>query len=142
MMKVLFETDYVLITYCAGQKLLSVKWKKEASEKTIALVYHHTIKAFKLHFINTLVNDFSNAGILQENDLNWIGFNVMPMLVKCGMRNIIVVADARQQEQYYSDFFQRVAAFVQKDLHVAFYTEWEEALRNFNITEGHLYNRD
>ncbi len=93
LMRVLMETDSAIVGFDESKKAIIVIWSESPGEKEFTQVYNDVLKAFKIYFVNKLVNDFSKLPAITNFQINFLSNKVIPITYKCGLRDLIHVGN-------------------------------------------------
>ena len=90
-MRVLLETDNAIVGFDEMKKSIMVIWSSDPEDKEFSSVYHCVLKAFKIYFVDKLINDFAHLSKLTPYQSDFLTDSIFPLAYKCGMRKLINV---------------------------------------------------
>ncbi len=90
-MRVLLETNNAIVGFDEQKKYIMVIWSSDPNEKEFSRVYNCVLKAFKIYFVDKLINDFARFSRLTPCQSDFLSDHIFPLAHKCGMRELINV---------------------------------------------------
>lgn len=139
-MKRLLEKDFACVAVFQEKKILIVKWHRKPDEHNFWEVCQMVIKAFKIYFIDTLINDFNNANEFEYEDIQWLGKQIIPITIKCGLRRFMIVDDTGVVKPVIEECVEHYPAKLKDQVSLHLYGNLEDAFDANNLEDELLYS--
>jgi len=127
--------DIASVRLYVDQHVIVVRWKSRVSVKDFKEVYHQVLRAFKMYFVNTLIIDNGEECLPNDNCMQWLGEDVLPLASKCGLRALLCVSTNKQIIRLFNQFPLNGTSSKKRNYTVDVYPEIELAYQKINFQE-------
>jgi signal transduction histidine kinase len=109
--QVFYDNDAVQLCYDGNLNIIIIQWKRPATSKEYREAFGAVLSSLNIYQSPGWVSDIRNQGIMSEEDQLWFVQNIVPELVRCGLkRTAIVGADDSVRRDYYESIKKTAAA--------------------------------
>jgi hypothetical protein len=103
MSKVLFESDYGLLTYIKAEKILKLEWLKSCSENEYEQIFNKAVSIASLNKVQFFLSDIRNGGPVTYKNLIWMKKNIIPKAVELEIQKVALIFDGSLNSKIYAD---------------------------------------
>jgi signal transduction histidine kinase len=103
--QVFYETDAVQLCFDGNRNIVIILWKRNVSSKEFRETFETVLTSFNLHQPPGWVSDIRHQGNISKEDLAWFTENILPELLKAGLRRTALVG---ANDPLKSDYYERL----------------------------------
>ena len=129
--KVIYDSDYALLTFFKGNKLLELNWKQRAPEQEYKDVFNHAIETGRTNNVDFFLSDIRNSGAVSIGNLQWLKNNVVPKAVEYGVLKVALIINDELFKKIYADSIRE--SIHKNKILIDFFSLDEEALNWFGV---------
>ncbi len=120
------ETDYVIIEYSSGYKLMKFTWKGNVSGPQYREAFLTGLKYADTHRVDYFLSDIRKQKIVGPNERKWFEDVALPMAIERGLKKGCAIFDGNIFKKYYlNHIFTRTRKF---ELPFLFFKDEKSAL--------------
>lgn len=101
--QVFYENDAVQLWYDGNLNIVTIQWKRDISSREYREAFEVVLSSFNFYQTPGCISDVRKRGAVTEEDQKWFTENIIPELVKSGLKRAAIVSpDDPVQADYYS----------------------------------------
>jgi signal transduction histidine kinase len=100
--QVFYENDAVQLCYDGNRNIVIILWKRDSTSKEYREAFEAVLNSFNIYQTPGWISDIRNQGIVGAEDQQWFVENIVPELVKSGLkRTAIIGLDDPVRKEYH-----------------------------------------
>ncbi|MBN1117930.1 MAG: hypothetical protein JXA77_12030 [Bacteroidales bacterium] len=107
MSKVLYETDYALLTYTQENFILELTWKKNCTEDIYQETFNEAKELARNYTIKSFISDMRNEGVVPIGSLRWLKNTIIPVAIELGIVKIAMIINDELFANIYADLIKK-----------------------------------
>ena len=101
--KILYQSDYALLTYHKIEKVLKLEWKMKCPEKEYKIVFMEVTNIVSTNKVHFFLSDIRNAGTITIESLNWLKKEIIPKATELGVQKIGLILNDELFSKIYAN---------------------------------------
>ena len=107
MIKTLYDSDIVSLSYDTDNQLVEMKWKMDTDSEEYRRMFGVMIDFSESNRIRRVLTDMRNQGLVRDKDVYWLDHEVLTKAVEHKLERIAMVTDDSIFSSVYSDVVKR-----------------------------------
>ena len=125
MSKILFQSNYALLTYFKSEKLLLLEWKAICTEDEYKTIFNEAYKIGDSNNVKFFLSDLRQGGPVSYSNLIWLREDIIPKAVEVGIQKIGLIFDEKLYAKIYADSIR--ASLEKSKIPINYFSNQEEA---------------
>lgn len=126
MSKLLYESDFALLTILKGKKILILEWKKNAPLANYIEVFNNALEIVEKNKIEYFISDIRKEGAIKIENLFWLKKNFIPKAENLGILKIALILNFEIYSRIYADSIRK--RLEKSRMIISFFEVYDEAL--------------
>jgi nitrogen-specific signal transduction histidine kinase len=89
--QVFYENDAVQLCYDGNRNIVIILWKRDSTSKEYREAFEAVLNSFNIYQTPGWISDIRNQGIVGAEDQQWFVENIVPELVKSGLKRTAII---------------------------------------------------
>lgn len=129
--KVLYDSEYALLTFIKDDKLLELIWKRAYPEAEYRNVFNNAVEIATNNKIELFLSDLRNGGAVTLSNLQWLKKNIVPKAIELGVKKIGLIINDELFKKIYADSIRN--SILKSKISINYFNQRDDALSWFNL---------
>jgi signal transduction histidine kinase len=101
--QIFYDNDAVQLCYDGNLNIIIIQWKRSATSSEYREAFEAVLNSLNIYQSPGWISDIREQGIVPDEDQIWFVQNIVPELVRCGLKRIAIVGlDHPSRTDYYN----------------------------------------
>jgi hypothetical protein len=131
MAKVVYDSDFALLTYFKEDKLVELIWKCNYPDPEYRDVFKKAVEIATNNKVDCFLSDLRKGGAVSLNNFQWLKNNIVPKAVELGIKKIGLILNDELFIKIYADSIR--SSIVKNKISINYFNDREDAINWFKV---------